>query len=191
MRSAVVSQAPQLRFELVSVFDSRHHYHEDLDRGDVDVLIVPQTYVSNNHRQQFLLEEDYVCIACRENRALRRGLTVSQFQKADHVGVTNRTVAGRPYDEVHLERLGIVRRIEVAVPSLLWIPQMIVGTPRVSVMHRHLALDLQKRWPIRILPCPVPIPPLREIMQWHSYQDEDAAIGWLKDQLIAESRQVR
>jgi DNA-binding transcriptional LysR family regulator len=182
--------APLLRFELVSVFDSRHHYHEDLERGDVDVLIIPHMYISEAHRQQFLLEEDYVCIACKQRKPSRKRLTLADFIGADHVGVTNRTVAGRPYDEVHLERLGIRRRIEIAVPTQLWIPQMIVGTNRLSLVHRHLAVDLCRRWPIRILPCPVEIPPLREFMQWHAYQDNDPAILWLKSEIMTASREL-
>jgi LysR family nod box-dependent transcriptional activator len=173
---------------LVSIFDSRHHHHEDLDRGDVDVLIVPQAFASAEHAIQVLLDETYVCIACAANQAVGRRLSLRQYLEAGHVGVTNRTVVGLPYDELHLAKAGHSRRIEVAVPSLLWIPEMVVGTARLSTIHRSLALDLKKRWPIKVLPCPVRIPPLREVIQWHRYQDDDPGICWLRSRLAAAVR---
>jgi LysR family transcriptional regulator, nod-box dependent transcriptional activator len=189
LRSAII-QAPLVRFELVSVFDSRHHYHEDLERGEVDVLILPDDYASPKHKRQVILDEAYVCIACRNNRATKNGVSVEDYLKAGHVGVTNRTVAGRPYDEMHMARQGYKRRIDVAVPSLLWIPAMIVGTKRLSTVHYHLARDMARRWPIRILRCPVEIPPLREVMQWHEYQENDPAIAWLRSNLVAAAKRL-
>jgi DNA-binding transcriptional LysR family regulator len=112
------------------------------------------------------------------------------YLNAAHVGIADRTVIGHPLDETHLRQSGYVRRFEVVVPSLLWIPDMIVGTSRLATIHSRLAKDLSNRWPLKILPCPAAIPPLREVVQWHPYQEYDPAIQWLRRKLIAKSENL-
>ena len=40
---------------------------------------------------------------------------------------------------------------------------------------------IAKRFPVRVLPCPVAIPSFAEQLQWHKYQERDPAIAWLRD----------
>jgi LysR family transcriptional regulator, nod-box dependent transcriptional activator len=37
--------------------------------------------------------------------------------------------------------------------------------------------------PLRLLPCPLPMPVLAETLQWHKYQEHDPAIAWFRDLL--------
>ena len=183
-------EAPLLSFEVVSVFSSRHHYHEDLDRGDVDMLVIPETFASASHRMEGLLDERYVCIACKTNRIAARSFDLETYVSAGHVGIADNTMVGHPYDELHLQRLKVKRRMEVTVPSLLWIPAMIVNTARIATIHATLASELTRRWPLKILPCPAEVPPLREVIQWHRYQDHDPGLIWLRKKLVEQAGKV-
>lgn len=182
LRQALL-EAPLIHFELVSVLDSRLHYHEDLDRGEVDLLIVPEIYASDEHPKEALFSEHYACIACKSHPIAARGLTVSDYLALGHVSVTTRTARSLPYDEMQLQKLGYTRRIEAAVPTFSMIPDLLVGTPRIATVHARMAQSLAQRWPLQVIPCPIPIPPLIEVVQWHRYQERDPAILWLRQQL--------
>jgi LysR family transcriptional regulator, nod-box dependent transcriptional activator len=176
-------EAPSISFEVLSVLNSQHHYHEALDRGDVDILILPELFASENHERERLLEEHYVCIAWKRNKLSAATLGLDEYLKAGHVAIADRTFVGHPFDETYLRKLGHARRFEVVVPSLVWMPEMIVDTMRLATIHSRLAADLSRRWPLKVLPCPAAIPPLREVMQWHRYQEHDPAINWMRSKL--------
>lgn len=174
------AEAPLITTELVSIFNSRHHYSEDLDRGTVDLIVLPEPFASPNHPREHILTENYVCVVW-ENSAFSKGFsTVEQFVNASHVAVSNRTVAGRLYDEMHLSLVGITLTMEVSVPNQLLIPEIIVGTNRVAILLDSLAQKLARHWPIKVVPCPVEIPPLVEVVQWQKHDDDDPAIMWFR-----------
>jgi LysR family nod box-dependent transcriptional activator len=62
-------------------------------------------------------------------------------------------------------------------------PQFVVGTQRIATVQTRLARTMAERWPIRVLPCPIDIPPIVETVQWHKYQERDPAILWFLDEL--------
>jgi LysR family transcriptional regulator, nod-box dependent transcriptional activator len=146
-------------------------------------LIVPELFASDNHEREMLLNEHYVCVAWRRNKLSATTLGLEEYLKAGHVVIADRTFTGHPFDETYLRKMGHARRVEIVVPSLLWMPEMIVGTSRLATIHARLADDLSRRWPLKVLPCPAAIPPLREVMQWHLYQEHDPAISWLRSKL--------
>jgi hypothetical protein len=54
----------------------------------------------------------------------------------------------------------------------------VVGTNRVATVQTRLANKMALQWPLRVLPCPIEIPPIVESVQWHKYQERDPAILW-------------
>jgi len=50
-------------------------------------------------------------------------------------------------------------------------------------VQTQLANVMAERWPIRVLRCPIDIPPIVEMVQWHKYQERDPAILWFIDLL--------
>lgn len=188
-RTAAV-EAPNLRFDLFSIMDSRRNYHEDLDRGDVDLLLVPEAFASPGSPSAVILREDFVCIACLGNTTLEGRLDLAAYLAAGHVVLANRPGVALPYQELQLARMGYSRRIEIAAPSFLTIPEFVIGSQRIATVHAGLAAYFGRRWPIQILPCPAPIPPMVEVMQWHAYHDRDPAIGWLRRAIVEQARRL-
>jgi hypothetical protein len=60
-------------------------------------------------------------------------------------------------------------------------------------MHRRLALAYGRALPLKILPSPMAMPQLVEMIQWHKYRDRDPGRAWLCDVLrsAAESSSER
>ena len=49
----------------------------------------------------------------------------------------------------------------------------------IPIMHRRLALAYADAFPLKILPSPIPMPRLVEMIQWHKYRDRDPGRAWL------------
>jgi hypothetical protein len=80
-------------------------------------------------------------------------------------------------DEWFLTTLGVTRRIEVLAMIFNSVPQHIVGTKRVAMIHRRLAEHYARYLTFRILaPC-YALPQLTEAVQWHSLFTKTRAVG--------------
>jgi LysR family nod box-dependent transcriptional activator len=94
---------------------------------------------------------------------------------------------GRPGAPTVVERFfddsGIARNICVTTYDFMSLAPMVVGTDLIATMQTRLALDSQRRLPVRLLAPPIAIPPLRLCMQWHAYQTSDPAHRWLREQI--------
>jgi LysR family nod box-dependent transcriptional activator len=82
-----------------------------------------------------------------------------------------------------MDELGLNRRVEVHIPSFSTMPAYLVGTDRIGTLQTHFANMLAKQWPIRVMPCPIPISPIITAVQWHRYQSLDPAISWVRSVL--------
>jgi hypothetical protein len=65
------------------------------------------------------------------------------------------------------------------------VPHLLIGTTRIALMHRRLAMTYLKLLPIKILPAPFPMPRLVEVIQWHKYREADPGRLWLHGLLKA------
>ena len=67
------------------------------------------------------------------------------------------------------------RRAEVVTHTFDVVPHFVVGTDRVATVATRLARKYAKFLPLKLLPLPVEIPPMIEVLQWHKYHDQDPA----------------
>jgi DNA-binding transcriptional LysR family regulator len=176
----VHAQAPGLQITLRTIDP---HYLEDLDSGEVDLLIIPEILASTEHPRHALFTDTFSCIVWKGNTQVKRTLSRAQYLRLGHV--TTEWDGGRlaGLDEVELHRLGCERRREVVLSSFSMAAQMVVGTTRIATVQTQLAHAMAPRWPIRVLRCPIPLPPIVEVIQWHKYQERDPAILWLIEML--------
>ena len=65
-----------------------------------------------------------------------------------------------------------------------------MGTQRVATMHTRLARIYERLLPIRLLPPPFDIPPLKLVMHWNRHKAQDAAHAWLRHRLKAIAEEV-
>lgn len=177
--------APRIGVELLSPVGEPQ---DVIDRGSADLLLVQEPYASPRHPRQTLFDDEYVMVAWSENRHLGARLSRQQFLAATHVVV--RFVGGRrgtPWEELAFQRLP-QRRAAVIAPNFSSVPHLIVGTERVATMHLRHARLCARSFPLKLLPCPVKIPKVRQVMQWHSRKDADRGVAWLVKMLLLEAR---
>jgi len=184
----VHAQAPGLQ---VSLRTMDVNYLENLNSGDVDLLIAPETLASKEHPRHALFTDTFSCIVWKGNTLVKRALSREQYLRLGHVTVEwdrGRLVS---LDETELHRLGLQRRREVVLSSFNMAAEMVVQTSRIATVQTQLAHVMAARWPIRVLRCPIALPPIVEMIQWHTYQERDPAILWFIDLLKTVAAELR
>ncbi|MBC2665492.1 LysR family transcriptional regulator [Novosphingobium flavum] len=177
---AVAAAAPGIELEIVSPDDNSADL---LDRGEIDLLMIPQEFISPQNPSRLLLEEQHVVAGWKDNPLVQRPLTAEAFAAAGHVSVRVGRITRLTFAEAQLRALGITRREEVIVPSFAMVPDLLVGTFRLGIMHERLARLAARRTDIAIVPLPFAFPPMREMVQFHRARTDDAGLNWLLQQI--------
>lgn len=172
--------APGVHFELLLPDIAQT---DDLDRGQLDFLITPREYASPEHPSLDLIEETYACVVWDEHPIAGDSISFEEYLAMGHVIVRFGKQRVPTFDEWFFTRFGVPRRVEIIAPTFNAVPQLLVGTHRIAMMHRRLALHYRKLLPLRLLQPPTEIPALTECIQWHKAQDGDGGIIWFRNLL--------
>ena len=180
-------EAPHMQFDLRNVGTQSHG---DLNSGEVDMLIVPEFFTAPNHPSERLFKDSWSCVTWTGNSAIGRRFGLKQYLALGHVAIE--WGAGRllTHDDTVATKLGHLRRREVTAPSFTVVPHLLVGTHRVATLQTQLAKRLLAGSPLRLLPCPLPIPPLFEAVQCHKSQQHDPAIVWFRELMRQEAKTI-
>lgn len=180
--------APGITFEFIFQGDN---VAEALDRGEVDLLVLPDMYSSDRHPYHDLFEEDFVCVVWDRNPLAGDSLTRDQYFSLGHVstqmGIHNRKPS---LEQWFATQHNYNRRVEAIAFDFNSAVQLVIGNHRVATIHRRLALHHARYLPLRILPAPVELPRLTERLQWHPFQDQDAGHRWLRSMLLQVAQET-
>lgn len=148
------------------------------EKSDTDVLIVPERFALLAHPCERLLKDGYVCIAWTEGKTVADTISPEQFFSLGHVIAYSER---RTFVEEWLHsQLGKTLNVAVVAPSFTLIPQTVVGTEYLAIVPQQLARQSAKHLPLRVLPLPVEIPEMIDVLQWQAYQSEDPGLTWFR-----------
>lgn len=174
--------APLMTIELLPQIENSG---QNLRRGETDLLIMPDEYISPEHPHAILFEDSFSCVVWEDNREVGETLDLDTFLRCGHVAPR----LGRPgmptLADTYFEQNRIARRIAVTTHDFTSLGTIVVDTSLIATMQTRLARDSQARLPLRVLAPPVALPTLRVCMQWHHYHTSDPAHRWLREQLLA------
>lgn len=171
---------------------SNHHGAvESLERGEVDLLIMPQQYLSKDHPSEVLFEDSYVCAVWSGNRLVGRRMTPALYWSLPHGAVKYSELQMPILEEWLASHHGRRRRIVVLSMAFSLLPQLVVGTDLVATMHARLARKFAADLPLRLLASPLEMPKLVECAQWHRYRSLDPGVQWLRSLLVAVTASPR
>lgn len=176
-------KAPRLRFDVSPPNVDPIHA---LDTGAVDLLLMPEKYLSNDHPSTRCFEDVYCVIACQKNRRIDDTLDIEGFYDMGHVDAVFPTIVPG-YGDWFMRQSGRERRIEIRAGGFTSIPHFVVGTDRIAVVHRRLAERFAVHLPLRILESPVAIPKIVESLQWHRHAEENDCLTWVQQQILGGS----
>jgi len=168
--------ARHVRFNFLYQYDVPERL---LERGDVDLLIIPSDFCAKGHPSKVILEEEFVGIVWKHGRFAKTKLSRRDFIEASHV-LMQLPSGAQSLESLFLQRLGVVRRAEVTTFSFNSIPQLIINTDRIATIMGRLARLSEATLPIKIVPLPFRLPRMKQTIQWHKHRSQDAGLIWLR-----------
>lgn len=170
-------RAPMLRFNFVPQVDNPQRA---LERGEIDLLVIPQGMGSEHHPTETLFNEAFTCVVWSGSELARQPLGFDAYTAAGHVVMQPVSPTGYSFESWFVQRYGVTRRVDVQTYGFMAAVQLVVGTGRIATVHRRLALRMERALPITLLEPPFPMPEMQQAMQWHKYRSLDPAIVWLR-----------
>jgi len=179
--------APGITVDIVSQEDM---LHVPLERGEVDILIIPELVLSPDHPSVRLFEDEYVCIAWEGNQQLGDRITLDEYMSAHHVVARYGKTRMPTLETWFLKSFERQRIIDVVTMNFTLIPYYVSETDRLATVHARLAEMYCRFLPLRIIPVPVEIPRIVEAVQWHRYNDKHPASLWLREFIVEVGRSL-
>ncbi|MCV3243352.1 LysR family nod box-dependent transcriptional activator [Mesorhizobium robiniae] len=179
-------EAPEVTFDCLPLADD---YDQLLRRGDVDFLIMPELFMSKQPREA-LFEDIFVCVACGTNKPLSEPFTFDRYMSMGHVAVKFGNTLRPSIEEWYLLEHGIKRRIEIVVQGFSMIPPVLSGTNRIATIPLRLAQHFAKTIPLQIMELPLPLPSLKEAIQWPALHSSDPASIWMREMMLDEASRM-
>ena len=170
------STSSAVRFNFLHQIDGPERL---LERGDVDLLVIPKEFCSRQHPFEVILQEDFCAIVWSGGKLAKQKLTRRDFAQASHV-VMQLPGGAQSLESVFFKRHDLVRRADVMTYSFNTMPLLVVGTDRLATIHRRLAEQAARTLPIKILELPYRLPKMQQAIQWHKYRSQDAGLLWLR-----------
>ncbi|MET0660952.1 MAG: LysR family transcriptional regulator [Steroidobacteraceae bacterium] len=170
--------APQVKLDLFDPDPQR--LTDDLERGAIDLLIVPQEYASEEFPEAKLYEDTYSCLVWSENSQVGDELTVENFEELQHVVLNFGRARTDGIIGSVVRSCGIELNVGARVPAFGLLSNMIMGTNRIATVPTRLAQMECLYKPLRMFKPPIEFPKVVEVMQWHAYQNTDPGLVWLR-----------
>ena len=171
-----VFNVPNLQEQLIS---------GSLDLGLDSSANTPSRLLSS----QRVFEDDFVCLVRHDHPTIKKRLTLERYLASRHVVVAPSGTSGS-FVDTELARRGHERRVTLRVSNFLLAPVVVSETDLISTLPRRLALSLAKRYQLRVLPPPLPLPGFGLSLLWHPRHAHDPAQRWLRELVTRVSQQI-
>ncbi|MDR3463079.1 MAG: LysR family transcriptional regulator [Beijerinckiaceae bacterium] len=173
---------PEVLKEIAALAPSIEIYYAGtsvkFEKSDIDVLIVPERFALPAHPCERLFRDGYACIVWAGNRTVEDTLSREQLLSLGHVTAYSER---RTFVEEWLySQHGKSLKVAAVAPSFTQIPQTVVGTNYLAIVPEQLAWQSAERLPLRVLPSPLDIPEMVNVLQWQAYQNEDPGLAWFR-----------
>src|SRR5580658_9972979 len=181
-------EAPGVELRVLTLGDDPA---SELSSGKLDIVLMPPPLGEGapGIRGQRILRDRFVCVARNGHPlAKRKALTVSRFAGAIHALISPWGMEGGFVDDA-LARLGLKRRVAVAVPHFLAAPHIIASSDLLLTVPERVAQVVAGPLNLAVLAPPQELELTGFTMSilWHERTHEDPARRWLRDLIVAEA----
>lgn len=152
----------------------------NLERGEADLLVIPRGFLSPDHPDEVLYQEDFVCVVWRHSKLAQGELTFERYLAAEHVVMQPPGGGGISFETWFVKRFGVARKVSVTTYAFGPMPALVCGTEYMATVHRRLARAFCASWPLVIKASPLQIEPMQQAVQWHRYRTQDPGLAWLR-----------
>jgi DNA-binding transcriptional LysR family regulator len=156
-------------------------WQEELQRGAIDFVMIPEAFTLDSLPQTLLFQDDFTCVVWEQNTLVGDTLSVAQYQQLGHIGMAFGPTLNPSIEQHLLQQSGIQRHVQVIAPTFSLLPLLVVGTNQVATMHTRLAQLAATYLPLRLLPPPIALPRMNEMLQWPAHHTEEPGSQWLRN----------
>lgn len=175
------ASAPGIMFEFFAPSDDTSQM---LAQGEIDLLTGPDGLLLHDHPSELFFEERHVVAGWSGNPVFGQEMSEADFSQAAHIAVQIGSGLRLSFAESELRKQGIERKIAVTASSFSVVPDLLIHTDRLAVMHERMAAYAAIHRPIAYAPMPFEFPPMREIIQYHRARSDDVGLRWLISALV-------
>lgn len=180
-------QAPGVTFEFRQ---SSGRVQDELESGEVDFVIGPEIDVLSEHPKEVLFEDSYTVLAWQGNQSIGEQIEFEEYMSQKHVVFRSEHRGIAWLERWFASRYGDVRQVDVAAPSFLLLPHLVINTNRITTLQTRLARNFLDTLPVRLIRPTFELPKLVEILQWNVHRDPDPAIRWLRTVLKEQAAKL-
>lgn len=156
----------------------------ELKLGNVDLIVIPQTVIDQEHPNELLYEERFVCIVWSGSRLAQGAMTLERYEAAHHLLMQLSVGGGEVFDVPFVTLSGARRQVAASTYSFSALPALIVGTDTVATVQLRLARYAQRSWPVTIKESPIAMDPMQQVIQWHGSRTHDVGLQWLRSLFV-------
>lgn len=158
-----------------------------LDDGTIDLAIGYMPEVRRWHDQQFLFQENHVCLFNPALLPLNPPIGLADYVRYPHLMPSLRGGMTSFVDDA-LHALGTRRRVVASTTQFLAIPMMLSQTPMISTLPARLARFCARAVGLAISPLPFECSDFEIAMAWHRRNTGSPSHGWLRQRIAAEAK---
>lgn len=175
-------EAPRIELEIVPL-SAELDYRRALAHGELDLVIGNWTQPPQELHLARLISDEVVCLVSARHPAVRmgRGWTAERYLDCDHLAPMPYHSGTRGFVDDHLATLGMGRRVAVRLPHFALGPSLVARSSLVLTTGRLFCERFVDREDVRILRCPVPMPPVTYYQLWHDLGHSHPAVRWLRE----------
>jgi DNA-binding transcriptional LysR family regulator len=185
--SRLAVEAPGIDLRVLSLDDALG----PLASGEIDLAIAPPDAYPERAGtfKRRLFEDRFVCIVRNGHPLAKKKLTLSRFTAARHALISPRGKEGG-FVEDALARLGLARRVTVAVPHFLIAPHLVASSNLVLTVAQRVASLLAEPLALTILAPPPELALVGFEMAtfWHERSQSDPMLRWVRDLFVDVSK---
>jgi DNA-binding transcriptional LysR family regulator len=160
-----------------------------LARGDLDFRLGWWPEPPAALRYKLLFRDRLVCAVRKGHPRFRAAITSEDFLAAPHVRLqTPRTSVSSGALDQAATALRRTLNIALKVQNLSVMSEVVAASNLVATLPERLALRLQEKYPLQVLPLPLAVPDIRMALYWHERTHKHAAHRWLRQALSDVSK---
>ena len=174
--------APNIKISTLR--NSATNLKDEMESGSVDIAIGLIPSLQTGFFQRRLFKQRYVCVFRKNHPIAQNPITLSQFQKLGHVGITSANTGHGEVDNLFL-RKGIKRDLKLHVPHYVAVGHILHSSDLIATVPERFAFKCKEPFDLESSPLPIKLPEIAINLFWHSRYNRDPANMWLR-QLITK-----
>lgn len=152
---------------------------DDMEAGKVDLAIglIPQ--LKAGFFQRRLFTQPYVCLLRRGHALDRPDLTLTDYQKAEHLVIVSAGTGHGQVDEL-IRSAGIERAVRLTVPHFVSVGHILQRSALVATVPQRLAQTLVEPFGLSMRAHPAQLPDAPIHVFWHARMHRTPVNQWLR-----------